>query len=105
MASLNSLYLKLDTLKTLVSTLEKKGAKGIEFTVSINDESNDYGQNISAFVAQTKEQREAKKSRYYVGNGKTFWTDGKISVLESSKTKNSQITEAEIFEDVDDLPF
>ena len=27
-------------------------------------------------VAQTKEQRDAKKPLFYVGNGKTFWSKG-----------------------------
>lgn len=80
MSSLNSLYIKKETLETLLKVVTKKGEKGVELTVNINDESNQYGQNVSAFVSQTKEQREAKKDRFYVGNGKTFWTDGKIHV-------------------------
>ena len=33
------------------------------FTVAVNDETNDWGQNVSAFDSQTKEEREAKKKR------------------------------------------
>jgi len=73
MSSLNSLYIKKETLETLLKGVTKKGDKGIELTVAINDELNDYGQNISAWVSQSKEQREAKKPRFFVGNGKTFW--------------------------------
>ena len=70
MASLNNIYFKLETLETLVNTLKKKGEKGISIDFVINDESNDYSQNISAYVSQSKEDREAKKTRFYVGNGK-----------------------------------
>jgi hypothetical protein len=60
MSSLNSLYLKLSTLKEMIDVLERKQENGIELTISINDTTNNYNQNVSAFVAQTKDQREAK---------------------------------------------
>lgn len=103
MSSLNSLYIKKETIKLLYDTIEKKGEKGIDLTLSINDEANQYGQNISAYVSQTKEQREAKKDKFYIGNGKTFWTDGKISVIE----KKEEVHEAKPIqeEEDDNLPF
>ena len=94
MSSLNSLYLKLSTLKEMVDVLERKQENGISITVSINDEVNNYGQNISAFVSQTKEQREAKANKFYVGNGRTVWTDGKIQAFEYKKD-NAQERKAE----------
>ena len=80
MSSLNSVYIKKAKLQEILSVLEMKGTDGVEITISITDTPNDYGQNLSAFVSQTKEQREAKANKFYVGNGKTFWTDGKITV-------------------------
>jgi hypothetical protein len=74
MASLSTLYLKAETLKTLLDTVNTKGDKGVEITISINDEMNKYDQNVSGYVSQTKEQREDKKPRFYVGNGKTYWS-------------------------------
>lgn len=78
MASLSDLYIKKETLQTLIDVLNKKGEKGVSLTISINDESNEWGQNISAFVSQSKEEREAKKKKFYTGNGRVFWNDGKI---------------------------
>ena len=75
MAQVNDLYIKLDTLKVLVDTLEKKGAKGIALTIGINDEVNNYNQNVVATIKQSKEEREAKKPKYYVGNGQTVWSN------------------------------
>jgi len=105
MSSLNSLYLKLDTLETLVKTLKAKNEKGIGITLSINDDVNDYDQNISAFVSQTKEQREAGAKRFYVGNGKTFWTDGKITVAKKKEVHNALPVQNNSNDGVDDLPF
>jgi len=53
------------------------------YTLSISDKTNEYGQNVTMFEEQTKEQREAGEPRTYVGNGKIFWTDGKVSVAEA----------------------
>ena len=66
-------------------------------TISISDSTNPYGQNISIYEEQTKEEREAKKPRKYVGNGKIFWTDGEISVAEKRQTESAPAD--------DDLPF
>jgi len=90
MSSLNSLYLKLSTLKEMVDVLERKQENGISISVSINDQVNNYGQNISAFVSQTKEQREAKANKFYVGNGRTVWTDGKIQAFEYKKDSGQE---------------
>jgi RNA binding exosome subunit len=58
----------------------KNGKVYYNFTVSINDETNQFGQNVSAFDSQTKEEREAKKQKTYLGNGKVVWTDDSIVV-------------------------
>lgn len=106
MASLNSIYLKTETLKEIVEILEKKAQKGIEITISISDESNQYDQNISAFVSQTKEEREAKKPRFYVGNGRTFWTDGTIKVpARVDNTQQFNQPQDKQNEEEEDLPF
>ena len=104
MASLNSLYFKKETLEILLNTVKAKNENGVEVTVSINDDTNDYGQNISAFVAQSKEQREAKKQRFYVANGKTFWTDGVIKVAERKDAVNTPTVEQPSENEVN-LPF
>ena len=34
-------------------------------------------------MEQTKEQREAKEAKAYVGNGKVVWTDGHIQLQQT----------------------
>lgn len=55
-----------------------KGKKGtyINLSLSVNDETNQYGSNASVTLSQTKEERDAKQDKLYVGNGKVVWTDG-----------------------------
>ena len=102
MASLSDIYIKVETLETLVKGLKKKGENGISITLSTNDESNQWGQNVSAYVSQKKEEREAKKDRFYVGNGRVFWNDGKIT---NAVKPEDQVQEAEVVEDDSDIPF
>lgn len=102
MATLLDLYIKKDVLETLLKTVKAKNEKGVSLTVSVSDETNNYGQNTSAFVSQSKEQRENKVKKYYVGNGKVFWTDGKIVKAEQKQQQPAQ-PQQEV--SGDDLPF
>jgi len=60
-----------------LSKIEKakvyKGRKGeyLNVTIFVNDEVDQFGNNASIIVSQTKEEREAKTPRVYLGNGKT----------------------------------
>ena len=83
MASLSEIYLKKSTLETILRALNAKQGKegeGVKLTISLSDQTNNFGQNVSAYVAQTKEQRDAKTPLFYVGNGKTFWSKGETPV-------------------------
>ena len=81
MAILANLYFKLDKLKEIVRNIENNNEKGLSVALSINDEINTYNQNISAYISQSKEQRDAKESKNYIGNGSVIWTDGTITVV------------------------
>ena len=69
---------KLDKSKII------KGKKGnyYQVTLSVQDQTSQFGDNVSAYDSQSKEDREAKKDRNYVGNGSVVWTDGNIVAAE-----------------------
>lgn len=80
------------------------------YTLSLNDETNGYGQNVSVWESQSKEQKDAKEQRNFVGNGKVVWTDGTIKVAdkvvtntEHNKARDIKVNSAE--EVIADLPF
>jgi hypothetical protein len=81
------------TLATLSIDLSKvnkeKLYKGqyLNLTISLNDETSQYGKNVSAYEEQSKEEREAKEKKNYVGNGKIVWTDGKVTLAEKEAPK------------------
>ena len=87
-------------LKKLPKEKFVSGKNGVylNLTMSVNDETNQYGQNASVFVNQSKEEREAKKKKEYVGNGMVVWNNSTIV----NATKKDEVLQ-EITDD--DLPF
>lgn len=79
-----------------------KGANGTydKYTMSINDKQDDWGNNTSVWIAQTKEERDSKAPKKYVGNGKVTWTDGNIVKAEFVEKPEAKTTKVE-----NDLPF
>ena len=53
----------------------KKG-KYLPISITINDEPDQFGNQGPVIVDQTKEEREAKTERVYLGNCKVVWTNG-----------------------------
>ena len=105
MASLSEIYVKKSTLETMLKALNAKLGKeseGVKLTISLSDQTNNYGQNVSVYVSQTKEQREADTPKFYVGNGKTFWSKGETPVPQREEQQAPQPVASA---DDDDLQF
>lgn len=60
-----------------------KGKNGQYFnvTITINDEPDKFGNNVTIVESQTKEERESKASKNYLANGKVIWTSEKKNDL------------------------
>ena len=54
----------------------KKG-KYLPITITINDEVDQFGNQGPVVVEQSKEEREAKTAKTYLGNTRVVWTNGK----------------------------
>lgn len=80
-----------------------KGKKGSYYTVtfSINDETSEWGDNISVWEEQTQEERESKSPKKYLGNGKVFWkNDNPVELAEKKSTETTVSDDGD-----DDFPF
>ena len=53
----------------------KKG-KYLPITISLNDDLDQFGNQGPVCVDQTKEERDAKTAKTYLGNVKVVWTNG-----------------------------
>jgi len=74
----------------------EKGTYG-NITISINDNKDQFGNDVSVWVEQSKEERQAKAERIYLGNGKVIFSGG--SALAPVQAPAPQPA------DYDDLPF
>ena len=59
-----------------------KDGKYLNITIGIADETDQYGNSVSAWEAQTKEERESGEKRTYVGNGRVLFTEGDVHKTE-----------------------
>ena len=79
-----------DIPKEAIKLSEKNGKKYLPIVVASRKEPDQYGNTHTVYVQQTKEERTAKKTKSYIGNGKAVSFDG-------NSNNNPQID--------DDLPF
>jgi hypothetical protein len=80
----------------------KKG-KYLPITITINDESDQFGNQGPIVVAQTKEERDAKEKKTYLGNVQVVWTNGDnvAAAPRDDQPHQTQLTAAV----EEDLPF
>ena len=80
----------------------KKG-KYLPVTITINDEVDQFGNQGPIVVAQTKEEREAKQAKTYLGNVQVVWTNGDNVAAAPRQDQPAQAAPAPA--PADDLPF
>lgn len=74
--------------------------------VFISDEVNEYGQNVSAAMSQTKEERESGERKNYVGNGRVVWTSGTVEAAPRPESKGvPAAAQSQAGRETPDLPF
>jgi hypothetical protein len=83
-----------------------KGKKGqyLPISITINNDPDQFGKQGPIIVAQSKEEREAKMERVFLGNIEVAWTDG---VFPAKVPRDGQQTQAAAPQaaPADDLPF
>ena len=96
--------LSIDLTKITKSRL--KDGKYLQTTISINDETK-YGNNVSMYESQSKEERTSKAPRTYIANGRVVWTEGEIAVAEKEDApEKAKATKPEPAKESDShLPF
>ena len=80
----------------------KKG-KYLPIAITLNDEPDQFGNQGPIIVEQTKEERDAKTAKTYLGNVKVVWTNG--SNVDTAPRDNMPPAHAKAAVADDDLPF
>jgi len=102
MASIIKASINLTNVPKDKIIIGKKG-KYLPITITINDELDQFGNQGPVVVDQTKEERDAKAAKTYLGNVKVVWTNG--TNVEPAPRDNAPAQQAPVVNDNADLPF
>jgi hypothetical protein len=84
--------------------IEGKKGKYLPITITINDEVDQFGNNGPVVISQTKEEREAKTEKVFLGNVQVVWTNGdNVNVAPRQDQPAQAAPKQAVVED--DLPF
>ena len=81
----------------------KKG-KYLPIAITINDSPDQFGNQGPVIVDQTKEEREAKSAKTYLGNVKVVWTNGD-NVAAAPRDGGATQSQPKVNVEKEDLPF
>ena len=82
---------------------EGKKGKYLPITITLNDELDQFGNQGPVVVEQTKEERDAKAPKTYLGNVKVVWTNGQT--VDTAPRDNNSAPATAPAEAAQDLPF
>ena len=81
--------------------IEGKKGQYLPITISLNDDLDQFGNQGNMTISQSKEERDAKVEKSYLGNVKVVWTNGDnvaAAPREEQQTQSNSTVK-------DDLPF
>ena len=76
-------------LKKKIQTASN-GKKYINLVVDKRKEAGKYGETHTLYVSQSKEERESKEDKKYVGSGKEYVYNGQQNNTEQASVRNEQ---------------
>jgi hypothetical protein len=87
--------------------IDGKKGKYLPITITLNDEVDQFGNQGPVMVEQSKEERESKAAKVYLGNVKVVWTNGQnVAAAVNDQQKQGARQPAQSFApQADDLPF
>ena len=101
MASIIKASLNLDAIPKDKIYVGKKG-KYLPITITINDELDQFGNQGPVVVEQSKEERDQKTAKTYLGNVKVVWSNGNNV---NPAPRDGEQAPAQTAPQQDDLPF
>ena len=102
MASIIKASINLNDIPKDKIYVGKKG-KYLPITITLNDELDQFGNQGPVVVEQTKDERDAKAPKTYLGNVKVVWTNG--TNVEPAPRNDAPPAPAPAAAPADDLPF
>ena len=84
---------------------EGKKGKYYPITIVLNDEPGQYGDSGYIMTEQTKDERDAKAQKEYLGNVKVVWTNGQNVTTADKQGTQQSIEMQNVKQEEPDLPF
>lgn len=88
MAEIVNISIDLNKLDASKEIKGKNGARYYNLSLVINDEANQYGKNVQVTEPQTKEERQAKEKKTFVGSGNSVWRNGETLKFDKKDESN-----------------
>ena len=86
--------------------IDGKKGKYLPITITLNDETDQFGNQGPVMVEQSKEERESKAAKVYLGNVKVVWTNGtNVDAAPRDGQAPPQKQTQSFAPQADDLPF
>ena len=102
MASIIKASINLNEIPKDKIIVGKKG-KYLPIAITLNDEPGQFGNQGPIIVEQTKDERDAKAGKTYLGNVKVVWTNG--NNVDAAPRDNSTAPPQQAQVTDNDLPF
>ena len=87
--------------------IEGKKGKYLPITITLNDEVDQFGNQGPVIISQSKEEREMKTDKIYLGNVQVVWTNGENvnTAPREGEPVKSNVEALQSIAKEDDLPF
>lgn len=92
---------KIDRNKLIAG---KNGAEYLNIDITVKDEKDNFGNDTAITLKQTKEERDSKAKKVYIGNGKTMWEGEPLHKPTKPVEKQPEIVQNS-YDESDPLPF
>jgi hypothetical protein len=86
-----------EDLKPHLKKSDKNGKYYVSVVIDSRKETDKFGNTHTAYISQSKEQREAKTPKSYVGNGKEFKFNSSSPTPETTNKPQSNSNDASDF--------
>jgi hypothetical protein len=87
--------------------IEGKKGKYLPITITVNDEIDQFGNQGPVIVSQSKDERDMKTEKVYLGNAQVVWTNGQFPPPppRDGQTPQAASVQAQSTAPENDLPF
>jgi hypothetical protein len=85
--------------------IDGKKGKYLPITITLNDELDQFGNQGPVIVSQSKEEREGKVDKVYLGNVQVVWSNGENVPAAPRDGSPAPVQQAAVQTADDDLPF